>query len=260
MGMERIDDLQLQGLKIIQDTDLFCFGTDAVLLADFAFPKKGVRIVDLGTGTGILPLLLYGRQKEITVDAVEIQDKLCRIAQRSMALNGVEENIHIWKGDIKNAYELLGGGYDMVITNPPYDKVTAAIPRLAESHFIARFESMVTLHDICDAARKLLRSGGKLYMIHRASRLAEIFSELRACMLEPKELRFIHSYATREADRVLICAAKDGKSALRVWPPLVVHCEDGSETEEVKKIYNRTPNKEGKPDGWKVNDRGNTDR
>lgn len=237
--MERIDDLQLKGLKIIQDTELFCFGIDAVLLADFASPKKGARIADLGTGTGILPLLLYGRQPEITVDAIEIQEKLARTAHKSIALNGLASRIRIINGDIKDAYSLLGDGYDIVVSNPPYDKANAAIPSMNESHRIARFETKITLEELCACAARLLRPCGRFCMIHRVSRMAEIFKTLRACRLEPKELRFIHSRVTSEPVCMLISASKDGRPALRVLPPLIVHEADGSETPEIRKIYNR---------------------
>ena len=237
--MERIDDLQLKGLKIIQDTDLFCFGTDAVLLADFVSPKKNSRVADLGTGTGILPLLLYGRHPDITVDGLEIQEALCKTAQRSVELNGLEKKIRVLQGDIRNAYDILGSGYDIVMTNPPYDKKEAAIPSAGESHRIARFEVKITLAELCAAAGKILCSKGKFYMIHRASRLAEIFEEMRKHALEPKIMRCIHSFADAHCDRVLVCAVKDGKSALNVLAPLVVHNKDGSETEEVRAIYHR---------------------
>lgn len=237
--MERIDDLQLKGLKIIQDTELFCFGIDAVLLADFVSPKKGARVADLGTGTGILPLLLYGRQPEITVDAIELQEKLARIARKSIALNGLESRIRIINGDIKDACSLLGDGYDVVVSNPPYDKATAAVLSMDESHRIARFETKITLEELCDSAARLLRPCGRFYMIHRVSRMAEIFETLRACRLEPKELRFIHSRVTSEPVCMLLSASKDGRPALRVLPPLIVHEADGSETPEIRKIYNR---------------------
>ncbi|MEA5003302.1 MAG: tRNA1(Val) (adenine(37)-N6)-methyltransferase [Christensenella sp.] len=237
--MERIDDLQLKGLRIIQNSELFCFGTDAVLLADFASPKKGARIADLGTGTGILPLLLYGRQRDITVDAIEIQEKLAVNAQRSVELNGLCEYIRIVQGDIRDAYRLLGSEYDMVVVNPPYDKATAAIPSMDESHQTARFETKITWEEICKAAQKLLRSGGKFCMIHRVSRLVELFETLRSCRLEPKEMRLIHSSLKSEPACVLISATKDGRPALKVLPPLIVHEADGSETVEVKKIYHR---------------------
>ena len=237
--MERIDDLQLKGLRIIQDSELFCFGTDAVLLADFASPKKGARIADLGTGTGILPLLLYGRQPDITVDAIEIQEKLAATAQRSVELNGLAGRIRIVQGDLRDAHRLLGSDYDMVVVNPPYDKATAAIPSMDESHQAARFETKVTWEEICKAAGRLLRPGGKLCLIHRVSRMAEIFETLRACRLEPKEMRLIHSRLGSEAVCMLLSAAKDGRPSLKALPPLVVHEADGSETAEVRKIYHR---------------------
>ena len=145
--MERIDDLQLKGLKILQDTELFCFGTDAVLLADFVRLKKNARVADLGTGTGILPLLLYGRQEEISVQALELQERLCNIARRSVRMNGLEDRIEVLRGDIKEARSLLYGEFDAVVSNPPYEKEKAGIQSTDESHRLARFakRKVVTL-------------------------------------------------------------------------------------------------------------------
>ena len=180
--MERIDDLQLKGLSIIQDTELFCFGTDAVLLADFVRLKKNARVADLGTGTGILPLLLYGRREDISVQALELQEALCSLA---------------------------------------------------------RFEAAITFPALCASARALLRSGGRFTCIHRASRAAGLFAALRENRLEPKEVRFVHSFVDRPAAQVLISAVKDGSEGIEVLPPLVVYRGDGSETDEIRKIYHR---------------------
>lgn len=237
--MERIDDLQLKGLKILQDTELFCFGTDAVLLADFVRLKKNARVADLGTGTGILPLLLYGRQEEISVQALELQERLCNIARRSVRMNGLEDRIEVLRGDIKEARSLLYGEFDAVVSNPPYEKEKAGIQSTDESHRLARFECAVTFEQLCRSAYKLLRSGGRFWLIHRAQRLAELLCCLRESRLEPKEIRLIHSFAGRPAAQVLLSAVKDGNEGLTVHPPLIVHHEDGSETEEIRKIYHR---------------------
>ncbi len=247
--MERIDDLQLKGLKIIQDTDLFCFGTDAVLLADFVKLKKNSRVADLGTGMGILPLLLFGRRQDITVKGLELQKVLYDLACRSVELNGLEANIEMINGDICSAAKLLGTGFDIVVSNPPYEKKTAGVGSECESHRIARFEVAVTLRGLCAAAGSLLQTGGRFYMIHRASRLAEIFEELKGCRLQPKEVRFIHSYVTSEPARVLLSAMKDGGEGLRILPPLIVHERDGSETEEVRRIYCRDGQQTGDGNG-----------
>ncbi len=230
----------------MQDTELFCFGTDSVLLADFVRLKKNAKIADLGTGMGILPLLLYGRRQDITVYALELQEKLCDLARRSVALNGLEEKIHVINGNICHAQKLLGAGFDLVVSNPPYEKETAGIGSENECHRIARFEVEITLEKLCAAAGSLLKTGGRFYMIHRTSRLVEIFDELRASRMQTKEVRFIHSFVTSEPARVLVSAVKDGNEGVRILPPLIVHEEDGSETQEIKKIYHREKQGGGK--------------
>ncbi len=237
--MERIDDLQLNGLRIIQDSELFCFGTDAVLLADFAKPKKRARVADLGTGTGILPLLLYGREPSINVQALELQESLCALARRSVDLNGLCEKISVVHGDIRHARELLLGDFDLVVSNPPYEKERAGITSANESHRVARFEIAVSFAQICEASKRLLKSGGRFAFIHRSSRLAELFETLKRNGMEPKDVRMIHSYAAGPSSLVLVSAVKDGSEGLSVLPPLIVHNADGSETDEVATIYHR---------------------
>jgi len=238
-NMERIDDLQLKGLSILQDTDLFCFGTDAVLLADFVRLKKNARVADLGTGTGILPLLLYGRREDIFVQALELQENLCCLARRSIEMNGLSQQIEIIHGDIKDARKLLSGEFDAVVSNPPYDKECAGVGSRDKSHRLARFEIAVTFSELCASARALLRSGGRFFLIHRATRSAELFTVLRENRLEPKEVRFIHSFVRKPAAQVLISAVKDGNEGVTVHPPLIIYHDDRSETEEVRKIYHR---------------------
>ena len=237
--MERIDDLQLKGLSIIQDTELFCFGTDAVLLADFVRLKKNARVADLGTGTGILPLLLYGRREDISVQALELQEALCSLARRSVERNGLTDRIEIIHGDIREARRLLTGEFDAVVSNPPYEKENAGIGSKTEYHRLARFEAAITFPALCASARALLRSGGRFTCIHRASRAAGLFAALRENRLEPKEVRFVHSFVDRPAAQVLISAVKDGSEGIEVLPPLVVYRGDGSETDEIRKIYHR---------------------
>jgi len=219
---------------------MFCFGTDAVLLADFAKPKAHARIADLGTGTGILPLLLYGRRGDITVQALELQEGLCSLARRSVELNGLSKQIEVVCGDIKNARALLSGDFDLVVSNPPYERETAGVKSANESHRLARFEVAVSFAEICAAARRLLKSGGRFAFIHRAPRLAELFGTLRQNGLEPKDVRFIHSFLGSPSAQVLVSAVKDGNEGLNVLPPLVVHNADGSETDEVARIYHRS--------------------
>jgi len=237
--MERIDDLQLSGLRLIQDTELFCFGTDAVLLADFADIGKGSKVVDLGTASGILPILMYGRQPEAYYKGIEIQIPLAELAERNVELNKVKDHIEIVRGDIKDAPDIFGTGYDVVVANPPYEKEGEGAARDVECHKIARKELLITFAELCGSASKLLRTGGKFYIIHKACRLPELFGTLRNNRLEPKLMRQVHSHAGDEAKYVLICSVKDAGEFMRVLPPLVLHEDDGAETRELKRIYNR---------------------
>ncbi|MGI6153683.1 MAG: tRNA1(Val) (adenine(37)-N6)-methyltransferase [Christensenellaceae bacterium] len=237
--MERIDDLQLKGLRLIQNPALFCFGTDAVLLADFAEVKKGERVADFGTATGVLPLLLYGRQEDASYYGLEIQQALYEIAVRNVALNGLENRVSIFKGDIKAAASVLGRGYDVVVVNPPYEKEKDGLARGSACHRIARKEVLITLDGILAAAGEVLKSGGRLYMIHKASRLPEIFYKMKEQRIEPKILRLVQAREGAEPKYALICGMKDAAEHLIVRPPLVLEDGDGNETQEVMRIYNR---------------------
>ncbi len=236
LNMERTDDLQLKGLKIIQDTELFSYGTDAVLLSSFVKTKKGDSIVDLGTGTGILPLLIYGKNTNVTLNAIEIQKPLYEIAKKSVALNNLQASINIIHGDIKDAPKFFKEA-NIVVCNPPYEKQGDGFSRLSDSHKIARVEMLITFDDICISASKLLKTGGNFFLIHRPSRLSELFSTLTKNKLEPKIIRFVHTYVTSEPKLVLISASKEGKTALRVMPPLIMYDDNKNYTQEVKEIY-----------------------
>ncbi|MEG0356646.1 MAG: tRNA1(Val) (adenine(37)-N6)-methyltransferase [Christensenellaceae bacterium] len=237
--MERTDDLQFEGLKILQNPELFCFGTDAVLLANFVCARTDAKMVDLGTGTGIVPLLVYGRLKRIKIQAIEIQQELAQMAQKSVALNQLQDNIQVVCGNISGCYRLFGCDNDVVTINPPYEKIGAGEKRSNECHLISRFETLITFDEICAETKKLLKTGGSLYMIHRISRLAELFETMKKYAIEPKKMRFIHSTIKTEPKYVLIHAIKEGKAGLRVQPPLVLYDENGNETVELKKIYHR---------------------
>lgn len=237
--MERIDDLQRGGLKIISDTRLFCFGTDAVLLADFAQVRPGERVADLGAGQGILPLLLYARQPDASYHGVEIQEELAGLARRSVELNGLGQRITITHGDLKQAKQLVGTGLDVVVCNPPYEKENDGEARKSDSHRVARKEVLATLAGVCAAAAGCLREGGRFYMIHKASRLADVFHEMQTVSLMPKLLRLVQPHLGDEPRYALVCGAKGGKSHLRLLPTLILLNGDGTETEEVRRIYGR---------------------
>lgn len=232
---ERIDDLMWGGLKIIQNPDLFCFGTDSVLLAGFVRTGRGDTIADLGTGSGILAILLGGKNPDSRVYAVEIQAALADMAQRSAALNGLA-NVTIIRGDLKNAHRLFPR-CGIVVSNPPYDKVGSGKTSMNESLRIARQEACATFLDIARAAARLLGDGGCFYFIHRAERFSELIGTLHSVRLTPKTARFIHSKAGEKAKYVLLCAHKNAGEGMEILPPLIVLDDEGNYTKEVKKIY-----------------------
>ena len=235
---ERIDDLQRMGLRIIQSPAAFRFGMDAVLLADFARAGKNDRVCDLGTGTGILPLLLYGREPTITCEAIEIQPDAAARARRTMALNDLSGRITVREGDLRQIRALLPhAGFDLVVCNPPYSRASASLPSPKPPLRAARQEGECTLADVAAAANWLLRYHGRLCLMLPSHRLADAFDTLRAHRLEPKRLRLIHSRAERPARLALIEALLDAHPALTVDPPLITHDADGNESEEVKRIY-----------------------
>lgn len=225
---ERIDDLLTDsGLKIIQSRDVFSFSLDAVLLSRFArVPKKG-RIADLCTGNGVIPILLSEKTKA-PIDGVEIQPRLAHMAQRSVAMNSLEEQIRIVQCDLRDYPKQAGNGaYDVITVNPPYMPVTAGDANENEHYAIARHEIYCTLEDLAKACCVLLRPGGKLFMVHRPSRLLDILETLRRWRLEPKRIQLVHPDAKSEANMVLIEASRDGKPEMRLLPPIMVYNEEG---------------------------------
>lgn len=234
---ERADDLLRNNLKIIQSDDVFAFSMDAVLLARFcSVPPRG-RIMDLCTGNGVVPLLLSTRTKA-ALWGVEIQPRLADMAKRSAALNGLEDQITIVHGDLKTVHESVGsGGFDLVTVNPPYLPVTSgdqnANPHLAA----ARHEIYCTLEDVAAACCRLVRYGGKVAMVHRPARLADILTVFRQYRLEPKRIRFVHPRETEEANMVLIEAIREGKPEVRLLPPLIVYRNNGVYCKELMEIY-----------------------
>nr|WP_042171297.1 tRNA1(Val) (adenine(37)-N6)-methyltransferase [Paenibacillus gorillae] len=221
---ERIDDLMTEtGLKIIQSREVFSFSLDAVLLSKFAtVPKRG-RIIDLCSGNGVIPMLLTTRTKA-SIDAVEIQPRLADMARRSVAMNKLDEQIKIIEADLRQYMKEAGNGvYDAVTVNPPYMAVKAGDSNENEHYSIARHEVHCTLEDVVHASARLVRSGGKVAMVHRPSRFIDIMETMRKYRLEPKRVQFIHPNAKGEANMVLIEAIRDGRPELRVLPPVMVY-------------------------------------
>lgn len=235
---ERIDDLHRNGYHIIQDPKRFCFGIDAVILSGFAKVKKGEKVVDLCTGTGIIPILLEAKTEGCHFTGLEIQKESAEMASRSVKLNNLDEKISIDLGDVKNT-ELLykPSSFNVVTVNPPYMNVGGGIKNDFSPKTIARHEVLCSLEDVIAASARLLLPQGRLYMVHRPHRLTDIMVTLRKYRLEPKTLRFVHSYEDREPVMVLIEAIQNGKPMVKVMAPLVVYNKDKSYTDEIKKIY-----------------------
>ena len=235
--MERIDDLQYKGLKIIQNTDGFCFGIDSVLLTEFARDIKGnKKVVDLGTGTGILAILLSKKTSPFKVIGVEVQVDVAEMAKRSVKLNKLENVIEIVNEDI-HSLTLEKNTFDYIITNPPYKKKGTGLTSSTDKQFISRHETTVDLDEWIKVSKELLKDKGAMYMVHRTDRLNEIIETLRKYRLEPKRMRFVYPTMNREANLVLIKAVKSGNEFLKVEKPLIIYKEDGSYTDEVLNIY-----------------------
>lgn len=235
---ERIDDLQRNGYKIIQDPCRFCFGMDAVLLSGFARADKGDHVIDLGTGTGIIPILMEAKTEAAHLIGLEIQEESADMARRSVALNNLESKIEIVTGDIKQAVELFGKStMDVVTSNPPYMIGQHGLKNPDSEKAIARHEVLCTLEDVVKAAAALLKPGGNFFMVHRPFRLAEIMTCLSKYKLEPKRMRLVYPFVDKEPNMVLIEANRGGRSRLTVEKPLIVYKEQGVYTDEIYEVY-----------------------
>lgn len=236
---ERIDDLGIKNLKIIQNKKWFCFGIDSVLLANFAKNiKKDSYVLDLGTGSGIMPTLLCGKTKLKKVVGIEIQKDVCDMAKRSIELNKINEEFEIICDSILNLNKYFEKQtFDVVITNPPYKKKNTGIINPDEPKMIARHEITANLEDFIRVAKDMLKDKGEFYMVHRPERLVDIFELMRKYKIEPKEIRFIFSNKKEEPKMVMIKGVKNAKSFLKIYPNLYIYEEDGKYTEEIKNIY-----------------------
>lgn len=236
---ERIDDLGMKNLKIIQNKKWFCFGIDSVLLANFAKNiKKDSYVLDLGTGSGIMPTLLCGKTELKKVVGIEIQKDVCDMAKRSIELNKINEKFEIICDSILNLNKYFEKQtFDVVITNPPYKKKNTGIINPDEPKMIARHEITANLEDFIRVAKDMLKDKGEFYMVHRPERLVDIFELMRKYKIEPKEIRFIFSNKNEEPKMVMIKGVKNAKSFLKIYPNLYIYEEDGKYTEEIKNIY-----------------------
>lgn len=235
---ERIDDLQRNGYQIIQKKKGFCFGMDAVLLSGFARVREGEKALDLGTGTGIIPILLEAKTEGQHFTGLEIQEEMAEMAGRSVVLNGLESRVDIVRGDIKEASRLFGkASFDVVTSNPPYMNDSHGLKNPDLPKAIARHEVLCTLEDVAREAALLLKPGGRFYMVHRPHRLAEIITVLKEHKLEPKRMKLVHPFADKDANMVLIEAVRGGRSMIKVEAPVIVYREPGVYTEEIYTIY-----------------------
>lgn len=234
---ERVDDLQ-NGYYVIQNPEKFCFGMDAVLLSGFAKIKKDERVLDMGTGTGIIPVLLKSKTPGEHFTGLEIQEECAEMAQRSVAYNGLEQDIDIVCGDIKEAAEIFGAAsFHAVTSNPPYMIGQHGLQNPYMAKAIARHEILCTLEDVVSQTAKVLKDRGRFYMVHRPFRLVEIFQVLTRYKLEPKRMQLVYPFKDREPNMVLIEALKGGNSRITVEKPLIVYEKPGVYTEEILKIY-----------------------
>lgn len=235
---ERIDDLQRCGYGIIQNKDGFCFGMDAVLLSGFARVKPGEKVLDLGTGTGIIPILLEAKTEGRHFTGLEIQKVSADMARRSVKLNDLTEKISIAEGDIKEAVSIFGrASFDVVTSNPPYMTGNHGLTNPELPKAIARHEVLCTLEDVVGQAAALLKENGRFYMVHRPFRLAEIMNVMSHYHLEPKRMRLVYPFIDREPNMVLLEGLKGGRSRITVEKPLIVYREPGVYTDEIYDIY-----------------------
>ena len=239
-GGERVDDLQYKGLKLIQKEDGFCFGIDAVLLANFADVRKNDKVIDLGTGTGIIPILLAGKTQAVSLVGFEIQEQMVEMAHRSVLLNDLQDRVKIVHGDIKDPFKhFKPASFDVVVTNPPYINKGGGIVNPSDTKAISRHELFCSLEDVIHTSSKLLAPYGRFAMVHRPERLADIIYLMRIWKIEPKYLRFVHPSPYKKPNLLLIRGIKNGNPELKMMDPLYVYDENGNYSDEINRIYGR---------------------
>ena len=254
---ERIDDLEYNNLKIIQNKKGFCFGIDSVLISDFARDiKNNSKGVDLGTGTGIISILLASKTNLSKIIGIEVQEDVADMAKRSVKLNNLQNKIKILninikeilsnkkeKNNLENDKEILKrDSFDFIVTNPPYKKLETGKINESEYKYISRHEITTTLEDFVQVSKYLLKDKGSIYMVHRPDRLVDILTILRKYKLEPKKIRFVHSMENKEPSLVLIKAVKNANVFLRIEKPLIIYDENGKYSDEIYKIYDKNKN------------------
>lgn len=235
---ERLDDLERNGYRIIQDPARFCFGMDAVLLSGFARIKDGATVLDLGTGTGIIPILLEAKTGAAHLTGLEIQADSADMARRSVRLNGLEDKIDIVTGDIKEAEERFGAAsFDVITCNPPYMIGQHGLKNPEDAKAIARHEILCTLQDVIAQTARVLKPGGSFFLVHRPFRLAEIMVTMREYKLEPKRMQLVYPFVDKEPNMVLIEARRGGRPWMTVEKPLIVYRRPGEYMPEIYDMY-----------------------
>jgi tRNA1(Val) A37 N6-methylase TrmN6 len=240
MEDETLDDLQIGGIHVIQKKDAFRFGVDAVLLANFAKVKRGMRVVDLCTGTGIIPFIIAGKTEASHITGIEIQEIMVEMARRTVGYNKLEERVGFINGDLKDLSLIKSiPKADVVTVNPPYKLQNSGIINPDDKNAIARHEICCTLEDVIIACRAILKDNGRMYMVHRPERIADILCTMRKHKIEPKTIRMIHPNTKKAPNIVLVEGQRDGGAFLKWEPPLYVYNDNGGYTEELERIYGR---------------------
>lgn len=238
---ERLDDLQCKGYQLIQKPKGFCFGVDAVLLSDYAKVKKGQKILDLCTGSGVIPILLAAKTKGAEFCGLELQPEYADMANRSVLFNHLENKVNIICGDVKDVKKLFSpASFHVVTVNPPYMTEHHGLTNLYEPKTIARHEVALSLENVITAASYVLPENGNFFMIHKPFRLAEIFRVMKKYHIEPKRMRFVHPYVDKEPTMVLIEGLKGGRERITVEPPLIMYKEMNIYSDEISKIYGKS--------------------
>ena len=237
---ERIDDLQCKGYRLIQKPKGFCFGVDAVLLSDFAKVKKGQKVLDLCTGSGVIPILLAAKTAGSHFMGLELQEAYADMANRSVQLNELENKVEILCGDVKDVKKLFSpASFQVVTVNPPYMTEHHGLQNFYEPKTIARHEVALSLEDVIRAASYVLPENGSFFMIHKPFRLAEIFKVMKEYHLEPKRMRLVHPYVDKEPTMVMIEGLKGGRERITVEAPLIIYKEKNVYSDEIYKIYGK---------------------
>ncbi len=237
---ERLDDLECDGLRLIQHPEKFCFGMDAVLLSSFARADKTHRVIDLGTGTGVIPILLSSKTRAKEIVGLEIQTDMADMASRSVQFNGLQERIRIVSGDLRESKTLFSPGeFHVVTANPPYMKENSGLLNPADALSLARHEVCCNIEDLSAAAAYLLGENGRFFLVHRPNRLIDIITSMKKHRLEPKRMTFVHPYVWKAPNLVLIEALKGGGSFLKVEEPLIVYESPGVYTSRILEKYGK---------------------